>query len=62
MCVWNSKGSGARDRGSPDGPPISPSVEAMGKRFLVMQPLERKDESKYTGAEENPRHKEDRET
>lgn len=44
---------------------IFPSTEAgqalaWDKRFLVMQPLERKDGSKYTGPEENPQHKEGR--
>jgi len=63
VCV-NSKGSGARDGGS-DGPPISPGAEsgqafALGKRFPVVQLLQRRDESKYTGAEENPQHEEDR--
>ncbi|XP_009324949.1 PREDICTED: immunoglobulin-binding protein 1 [Pygoscelis adeliae] len=42
-------------------PPLPLAWKLWDKRFLVMQPLERKDESKYTGAEENPQHKEDSE-
>lgn len=42
--------------------PISRSAEcgqalAWDKRFLLKQSLERKDESKHTGAKENPQHK-----